>query len=96
MSRPGRTVGAMMNSATTNRTTKIQVQITIEHDVLDEPCPRCGSTAVRVVEYANSVDLIDETAAPDAAAGAIPADDPLFDCRECGFEWGELVRDLMS
>ena len=30
------------------------------------------------------------------AAGALPADEPLFDCRECGFEWGELVRDLMS
>ncbi len=22
--------------------------------------------------------------------------DPLFDCRECGFEWGELLRDLMA
>ena len=26
----------------------------------------------------------------------LPVDEPLFDCRECGFEWGELVRDLMS
>jgi predicted RNA-binding Zn-ribbon protein involved in translation (DUF1610 family) len=22
--------------------------------------------------------------------------DALFDCRECGFEWGELLRDLMA
>ena len=30
------------------------------------------------------------------AADAFAHEDPLFDCRECGFEWGELVRDLMS
>jgi predicted RNA-binding Zn-ribbon protein involved in translation (DUF1610 family) len=77
----------------TNSATRNQVQITIEHD---EPCPRCGSTAVRAVVYANSVDVFVEPDATDAAAGALPNEDPLFDCRECGFEWGELVRDLMS
>ena len=87
MSAVRRTVAAMTN----------QVQITLEHDVLDEPCPRCGSTAVRVVVYATSHDVEVEVAleATDAAAAALPVSDPLFDCLECGFEWGELVRDLM-
>ena len=31
----------------------------------------------------------------DAAADPFAGERPLFDCRECGFEWGELVRDLM-
>jgi predicted RNA-binding Zn-ribbon protein involved in translation (DUF1610 family) len=69
------------------------VQTTVEHDVLDELCPRCGSTAVRAVVYATSVEVAFE--ATDAAADPFGADGPLFDCRECGFEWGELVRDLM-
>jgi len=80
-----RTVSAMTN----------QVQITVEHDVLDEPCPRCGSTAVRVVVHSTWVEVTADSALTDAAGGAVPVDDPLFDCRECGFEWGELVRDLM-
>ena len=70
-----------------------QVQITVEHDVLDEPCPRCGSTAVRAVVYATSLEVVAE--ATDAAVDPFAADDPLFDCRECGFEWGEIIRDLM-
>lgn len=69
-----------------------QVQITVEHDVLDEPCPRCGSTAVRAVVYATPEVMVETT---DATADPFSTDDPLFDCRECGFEWGELVRDLM-
>ena len=77
-----RTVGAMTN----------QVQITVAHDVLDEPCPRCESTAVRVVVHPRSVDVVIE---PDAAGDPFADESPLFDCRECGFEWGELVRDLM-
>ena len=84
MSRGERTVGAMTN----------QVQLTIDRDVLDEPCPRCGSTAVRAVVFTSSVEIVVE--ATDAAADPFAGDDPLFDCRECGFEWGELVRDLMS
>jgi len=82
----GRTVSAMTN----------QVQITVEQDVLDEPCPRCGSTSVRVVVHSTWVEVTADSASKDAAGGAVPVDDPLFDCRECGFEWGELVRDLMS
>jgi hypothetical protein len=78
-----RTVGAMTN----------QVQTTVGHEVLDEPCPRCGSTVVRAVVYATSVEVAFE--ATDAAADPFGADAPLFDCRECGFEWGELVRGLM-
>jgi hypothetical protein len=81
MSPAVRTVGPMTN----------QVQITVAHDVLDEPCPRCESTAVRVV-VSSSVDVVIEA---DAAADPFAGESPLFDCRECGFEWGELVRDLM-
>ena len=73
-----------------------QVQTSVAHDVLDEPCPRCGSTAVRVVVMTPSFEVLTEVEATDAAAAAFAHDDPLFDCRECGFEWGELVRDLMS
>lgn len=75
---------------TVSRMTK-QVQQTLDHDVLDEPCPRCASTSVRVVTGFTSLSALD-------ASGTEPlaAEEPLFDCRECGFEWGELVRDLMS
>ena len=83
MSAAARTVGAMMN----------QVHITVEHDVLDEPCPRCGSTTVRAVINATAVEV--ELEATDAADDPFGAETPLFDCRECGFEWGELIRDLM-
>lgn len=83
MSAAARTVGAMMN----------QAQITVEHDVLDEPCPRCGSTTVRTVINATAVEF--ELEAMDAAADPFAAESPLFDCRDCGFEWGELIRDLM-
>ena len=83
LSAGARTVGRMTN----------QVQITLEHDVLGEPCPRCGSTAVRAVVYATSVEVLNEST--DAPSDAFDADEPLFDCRECGFEWGELIRDLM-
>jgi hypothetical protein len=87
MSRARRTVAAMTN----------QVHITVEQNVLDEPCPRCGSTAVRAVVFtADSVELVVDSGATEAAASPALVDDPLFDCRECGFEWGELVRDLMS
>ena len=74
-----------------------QVQITVEQNVLDEPCPRCGSTAVRAVVFAPSaVETMVDSEATDAGAAPAHVDDPLFDFRECGFEWGELVRDLMS
>jgi len=86
MSSTARTVSAMVN----------QVQITTEHEVLDEPCPRCESTSVRVVTHTAWVELDVDSRATDAAARGLPVDEPLFDCRECGFEWGELVRDLMS
>jgi hypothetical protein len=81
MSDAARTVNAMTN----------HVQQTLEVAVLEDPCPRCGSDAVRVVASL-SVQVIES----DAAAGTPVDDDPLFDCRECGFEWGELIRDLMS
>lgn len=79
MSEAARTVGGMTK----------QVQQTLEVNVLEDPCPRCGSDAVRVVASL-SISVIDT----DAAAADL-VDEPLFDCRECGFEWGELIRDLM-
>ncbi|WP_157415111.1 hypothetical protein [Agromyces allii] len=37
------------------------------------------------------------SAAVRVADGVTLSDDaPLFDCRECGFEWGELLRDRMA
>ncbi|WP_430647491.1 hypothetical protein [Agromyces sp. GXS1127] len=65
---------------------------TLEPDVLDEPCLRCGSAAVRVIVY-GPLDLEVEA---DAAAAAFSAETPIFDCRDCGFEWGEAVRDLLA
>ena len=65
---------------------------TIEPHVLDEPCLRCGSDAVRVIVY-GPLDL--EVEADPMAAG-LHDDGPIFDCRDCGFEWGEAVRDLLS
>ena len=85
MSPAPRTVSVMTN----------QLQITVTNDVLDEPCPRCGSTAVRVVVTSHTIEA-SMPEATDAASRPFVHDDPLFDCRECGFEWGELVRDLMS
>jgi predicted RNA-binding Zn-ribbon protein involved in translation (DUF1610 family) len=73
-----------------------QVQTSVAHDVLDEPCPRCGSTTVRLVVVAPSFPSVADIESTDAAPDAFAHEDPLFDCRECGFEWGELVRDLMS
>jgi hypothetical protein len=81
MSDARRTVGGMTK----------QLQPITEYDVLDEPCPRCASTSVRVV-----VGFMSISAADAPAAEPLANEDPLFDCRECGFEWGELVRDLMS
>lgn len=36
------------------------------------------------------------SAAVRVADVTLSDDAPLFDCRECGFEWGELLRDLMA
>ncbi len=82
MSAVARTVMAMTN----------QPLPTLEPDVLDEPCLRCGSAAVRVIVY-GPLDLEVEV---DATAAHLSAEAPIFDCRDCGFEWGEAVRDLLS
>ena len=65
---------------------------TLEPNVLDEPCLRCGSAAVRVIVY-GPLDLEGEA---DVAAVGLHAEAPIFDCRDCGFEWGEAVRDLFA
>jgi hypothetical protein len=70
-----------------------QTHPTLEPNVLDEPCLRCGSAAVRVIVY-GPLDF--EVEATDAASAGIFAEAPIFDCRDCGFEWGESVRDLLS
>ncbi|UOE42935.1 hypothetical protein [Agromyces larvae] len=59
--------------------------------VHDDPCPRCGSTGVRVILY-GPLDL--EVEAVPGFAGVDDA--PIFDCRECGFEWGLAVRELLG
>ncbi|UIP59646.1 hypothetical protein DSM26151_25590 [Agromyces marinus] len=82
MSVAARTVMAMTN----------QPLPTLEPDVLDEPCLRCGSAAVRVIVY-GPLDL--EVEASAAAAG-LSGEAPIFDCRDCGFEWGEAIRDLLA
>ncbi|QAY72966.1 hypothetical protein ET445_06020 [Agromyces protaetiae] len=53
----------------------------VEHD----PCPRCGSASVRAIVY-GPLDFEVE-ASGDRDAFTID-DAPVFDCRECGFEWG--------
>ncbi|MGX5696833.1 hypothetical protein ACWKWP_11595 [Agromyces soli] len=64
--------------------------------LVEEHCPRCDSHEVRAIVY-GPLDLEIEAAA-DAAAGLDPfADDtPIFDCRDCGFEWGFAVRELLG
>jgi len=48
---------------------------------------------VRAIVY-GPLDLAVET----EAVVAFPTDDeaPIFDCRDCGFEWGLAVRDLLA
>ena len=58
------------------------------------PALRVDGRSRRHVHRLGRADV--DVRATDAAAGALPVNEPLFDCRECGFEWGELVRDLMS
>lgn len=65
---------------------------TLEPDVLDEPCLRCGSAAVRVILYGP----LDVEVEADAASTGLHAEAPIFDCRDCGFEWGEAIRDLLA
>jgi hypothetical protein len=85
MSVARRTVTAMTNP----------LQPTLEPHVLDEPCLRCGSTAVRAIVY-GPLDIEVEVEVTDAAGTRSLDDAPIFDCRDCGFEWGEAVRDLLS
>lgn len=70
-----------------------QMQQNTPVPVLDEPCPRCDSTAVRAIVF-GPLDF--EVEATDLS-GALALDEgPIFDCRECGFEWGLAVRDLLA
>ncbi|MWC00381.1 hypothetical protein [Agromyces seonyuensis] len=49
----------------------------------DERCPRCESDRVRAIDMLEPI--------RDDGAG-----DPLFECRECGFAWGEIVREMLE
>lgn len=64
------------------------------HSVLEDPCPRCGSATIRAIVY-GPLDFEVEVA---GAADALDVFDeaPIFDCRDCGFEWGLAVRDLLT
>ncbi|WP_350348838.1 hypothetical protein ABIQ69_02565 [Agromyces sp. G08B096] len=69
-----------------------QMQLNVAHQVLDDPCPRCGSLTVRAIVY-GPLDFAVEAEPLDA----VSVDDaPIFDCRDCGFEWGLAVRDLLG
>ncbi|AWB96391.1 hypothetical protein DCE93_12650 [Agromyces badenianii] len=70
-----------------------QMQHNAPHLVIDEPCPRCDSLAVRAIVYGPLDFEVEATVAPSAVA---LDDAPIFDCRECGFEWGAAVRDLLA
>lgn len=81
MSEGPRTVIAMAEQMQLNRTPH----------ALEDPCPRCGSATVRVIVYGPldfDVEAVDTADAFDDA--------PIFDCRDCGFEWGLAVRDLLG
>lgn len=84
MSEGPRTVIAMTQQMQLNRDMA-------NHSVLEDPCPRCGSETIRAIVYGPldfEVEVVDVV---DAFADA-----PIFDCRDCGFEWGLAVRDLLS
>lgn len=87
MSEGRRTVSDM------TRTLRISVAID-----LDESCPRCDSTFVRVVDYGIVPDLESSESWGGHGGGdaVIGEPSPIFDCRECGFAWGELVRERMD
>ena len=95
MSEAARTVCAM-----TNRTMSLESDPaagTAPARAVDERCPRCDSHAVHVILY-GPLDLAVEAAAdPDTGLDGFTFDDaPIFDCRECGFEWGLAVRELLG
>ncbi|MCD5345959.1 hypothetical protein PX701_01705 [Agromyces sp. H3Y2-19a] len=69
-----------------------QLQTEAPREALDEPCPRCGSAAVRAIVY-GPLDLAVEAETVDPF---LTDDAPIFDCRDCGFEWGLAVRDLLA
>jgi hypothetical protein len=54
--------------------------VAVTGTVMDAPCPRCESETVRLIAW-------DATEADGA---------PLFECRDCGFEWGEAVAALFD
>lgn len=84
MSEAPRTVIAMAEQMQLNRDQA-------NHSVLDDPCPRCGSLTIRAIVYGPldfEVEAIDAIDAFD--------DTPIFDCRDCGFEWGFAVRELLG
>jgi len=64
------------------------------HSALEDPCPRCGGVTVRVIVY-GPLDFEVDAVEADERVGAFD-DAPIFDCSECGFEWGLAVRDLLA
>ncbi|MRG59437.1 hypothetical protein GE115_06055 [Agromyces sp. CFH 90414] len=75
-----------------------RMQLNVEHAVLHDPCPRCGSLTVRAIVY-GPLDFAVEAESVDAQTpdfADFTDEAPIFDCRECGFEWGLAVRDLLA
>lgn len=72
-----------------------QHQTLTPNEVLVDPCLRCGSVSVRAIVY-GPLDFEVEADAADPAPVFGIDDAPIFDCRDCGFEWGFSVRDLLA
>lgn len=85
----------MSAAARTVRGMVQQMQPNVAPRVLDDPCPRCGSADVRAIVY-GPLDFEVEVAASESTSFGDADDAPIFDCRECGFEWGFAVRDLLA
>ncbi|WP_127794525.1 hypothetical protein [Agromyces sp. LHK192] len=73
----------------------LEPQARFAPEVLDDPCPRCGSQTVRAIVY-GPLDFEVEVSQGEVDLGAFIADAPIFDCRDCGFEWGLAVRELLG
>lgn len=81
---------AMAEQMQLNRSSTVREPIAVVEDL----CPRCDSEAVRVIVY-GPLDIEVEAIDADEVVDSL-AESPIFDCRDCGFEWGLAVRDILA